>query len=139
MRFIVFMIPNRKNYEAGVMPSDDDMNAMTAFNEKLLQAGVLLGGDGFAPPKDGARLEFPDGKPLLVTDAPPPTKEVIGGYWIWRTRSLESAIEWARQCPAAKGDVLEIRRIFEMEDFAPGEARDRAYALAEGEQKNRSA
>ena len=129
MRFIVFMIPNRKDYEAGAMPSNEAIAAMTEFNEALVKAGVLLAGDGLQPPSKGARIEFHRGKPMVIDGPFAETKEVIGGYWIWQTKTREEAIAWARRCSADPGNVLELRQIFEMEDFAPSPEVDRAYQL----------
>ena len=133
MRFIVFMIPNRKDYEAGAMPSNEAIAAMTAYNEALVKAGVMLAGDGLAPPSKGARVEFPGGKPMVIDGPFAETKEVIGGFWLWQTKTREEAISWATRCPADAGNVLELRQIFEMEDFAPSPEVDRAFeVLASG-------
>ncbi len=129
MRFMVFMIPNRKDYEAGAMPSNEAIAAMTAFNEALVKADVLLAGDGLQPPSKGARIEFPAGKPLVIDGPFAETKEVIGGYWIWQTKTREEAVAWACRCPADAGNVLEVRQIFEMEDFAPSPEVDRAFEV----------
>ena len=129
MRFIVFMIPNRKDYEAGAMPSNEAIAAMTAFNEALLKAGVLLAGDGLQPPAKGARIEFSSGKAMVLDGPFAETKEVIGGYWIWQTKTRDEAVAWACRCPAEPGNVLEVRQIFEMEDFAPSPEVDRAFEV----------
>ena len=90
---------------------------MMKYNEELKKAGVLLALDGLHPPSAGARVSFKSGKPL-VTDGPfAETKEVLGGYWMIDVRSREEAIEWARRCPAADGDVIEIRQVHEMSEF----------------------
>ena len=132
MRFMVFMIPNRKDYEAGAMPSNEAIAAMTAFNEALVKAGVLLAGDGLQPPAKGARIEFSSGKGLVIDGPFAETKEVIGGYWIWQTKTREEAIAWACRCPADAGNVLELRQIFEMEDFAPSPEVDHAFEVLTG-------
>lgn len=129
MRFMVFMIPNQKDYEAGAMPSNEAIAAMTAFNEALVQAGVMLAGDGLQPPAKSVRIEFPGGKPMVIDGPFAETKEVIGGYWIWQTNSRDEAIAWALRCPAEAGNVLELRQIFEMEDFAPSPEVERAFQL----------
>jgi len=98
-------------------PSAEDVAAMTAYNEELNKAGVLLSLDGLRPPADGARLRFSGGKPA-VTDGPfAEAKEVVGGYWLIQAASKDEAVEWASRCPAAEGDMIEVRRVFEMEDF----------------------
>jgi hypothetical protein len=132
MRFMVFVIPEPKAYLAGQMPSNELIAKMTEYNQQLVNAGIILGGDGLAPPSQGARIEYPAGKGT-VTDGPfAEAKEVVGGYWIWQTKSKEEAIEWARRAPMQPGDVVEVRRIFEMEDFAPSPEVDRAYEVLKG-------
>ena len=136
MRFMVFMIPTRKDYLEGVMPSNEAIAAMTAYNEQLVKAGVMLGGDGLAPPAAGARVAFTTGKGTVVDGPFTETKELIGGYWLWQCKDLEEAIGWARKCPAVQKDqVIEIRRIFGVEDFAPSPEVDRAFALRVASEK----
>jgi hypothetical protein len=108
--------------EAGEMPSQELMEEMTAYNEALVEAGVLLAGEGLHPSSRGARVHF-DGETRTVTDGPfAETKEVVAGYWLWQVESLDEAIEWARKCPNPTGrkGQLEIRPVFEADDF--GEA-----------------
>jgi len=132
MRFMMLMIPG--GYETAapdVLPSAEAVASMTKYNEELRKAGVLLSLDGLHPPSSGARVHFKDGKPT-VTDGPfPEVKEVLGGYWIIDVRSREEAIEWARRCPASNTEVIEVRRIQEMEDF-PEEIRKAAEGFGEG-------
>lgn len=120
MRFMMIMIP--KGYEnalPGTMPDPKAVAAMMKYNEALQKAGVLLALDGLHPPSMGARVSFRGGKPK-VTDGPfAEAKEVIGGYWMIQVKSKEEAVEWARRCPAAPGDMIEIRQVFEMSDFGP--------------------
>ena len=98
---------------------------MMKFNEELAKAGALLALDGLHPDSRGARVAFAGGKPK-VTDGPfTEAREVIGGYWMIRVNSKEEAVEWARRCPAADGDVIEIRRVFEVEEF-PADVRKAA-------------
>jgi hypothetical protein len=112
------MIP--KGYEsaaAGVMPSAEAVAAMMRYNESLKKAGVLLSLDGLHPPSMGARVTFPDGRPV-VTDGPfAEVKEVLGGYWMIQVRSREEAIEWAKRCPAGANETIEIRQVQELADF----------------------
>ena len=118
MRFMMFMIPNDKAYEAGGLPSPEDMAEMGKYNDALSKAGVLLALDGLQPPAKGARVTFAGGKPT-VTDGPfTETKEVIGGYWLIQVKSKEEAIEWASRCPARDANAIEIRQVFEASDFA---------------------
>lgn len=125
MRFMMMMIP--RVYQPGIPESEkpgpgfappaDAVERMMKYNEELAKAGVLLALDGLQPVANGFRVSFADGKPKL-TDGPfVETKEVVGGYWLINVKSKEEAIEWAKQIPADRGDVIEVRQIFEMEDF----------------------
>lgn len=117
MRFMMFMYPGIDTDAESWEPSAEDVAAMTKYNEDLSKAGVLLSLDGLRPPADGARIRFSGGTPT-VTDGPfAEAKEVVGGYWLIQASSKEEAVEWATRCPAAEGDFIEVRRVFEMEDF----------------------
>src|SRR6266850_439178 len=127
MRFMMIMIP--KVYQPGTpageragegfAPPADAVEKMRRFNEELTRAGALLALDGLHPAAKGARVAFSGAKPR-VTDGPfTEAKEVIGGYWMIQAKSKEEAVEWARRAPAADGDVIEIRQVFEMSDFPP--------------------
>ena len=118
MRFMV-MIKATPQTEAGEMPSEDVLTAMGRYNEELANAGVLLGGEGLHPSHKGARVRFSDGR-CSVTDGPfAETRELIAGYWLFQTASLQEAVDWVKRCPqSAIGDSeIEIRQIFEAEDF----------------------
>ena len=118
MRFMV-IVKADKNTEAGVMPSEQLLREMGNYNEELVKAGVMLAGEGLHPSKKGARVVF-SGKNRKVVDGPfAETKELVAGYWIWQCKDLDEAVEWARKCPNPTGEesVLEIRQIFEAEDF----------------------
>jgi hypothetical protein len=118
MRFMMLMIP--RGYEsaaAGAMPTAEAVSAMMRYNESLKKAGILLSLDGLHPPSMGARVTFPNGKPV-VTDGPfAEVKEVLGGYWMIQVRSREEAIEWAKRCPAGPNETIEIRQVQELADF----------------------
>jgi hypothetical protein len=120
MRFMLLMIPG--GYESAGPELDlpvDRVAAMMQFNESLQKAGVLISCEGLHPPASGARVRFTAGK-ATVTDGPfPEAKEVLGGFWILDVRSREEAIEWARRCPASDAEMIEVRRLQEMEDFTP--------------------
>jgi hypothetical protein len=109
-----------KNSEAGAMPEEKLLNEMGKFNEELVKAGVMVGGDGLQPSSKGKRVMFSGGK-RFVTDGPfVETKELVAGYWIWQVESMEEALEWARRCPdpmPGEEAVLEIRPLYELEDF----------------------
>jgi hypothetical protein len=105
--------------EAGVMPSEQLLTDMTKFNEELVNAGVMLAGEGLHPSSKAKRVRF-SGAKRTVTDGPfPETKELIAGFWIWKVKSIEEAVEWVKRCPNpmnVESDV-DIRPIFEAEDF----------------------
>ncbi len=131
MRFMMLMIP--KGYEKaapGAMPDAKAVAAMMKYNESLQKAGVLLTLDGLHPPSVGARVSFSGGKPK-VTDGPfIETKEVLGGYWMIQVKSKEEAVEWASRCPAADGDVIEVRQVQEFSDF-PADVKEVAAKFPE--------
>ena len=131
MRFMMLMIPGGYATAApDTMPSAEAVAAMMKYNEELKKAGVLLALEGLHPPSSGARVSFKGGKPA-VTDGPfAEVKEVLGGYWMIDVRSREEAIEWARRCPAATDDVIEIRQVFEMSEF-PEDVQKAAERLGE--------
>ncbi len=115
MRVLV-IVKASKESEAGVMPSEKLLADMGKYNEQLANAGVMLAGEGLAPSKEGKRVTF--GKKPTVTDGPfAETKELIAGYWIWQVKSMDEALDWIKRAPFEDGDVIEIRRIFEVDDF----------------------
>lgn len=120
MRFMV-IVKASKDTEAGVMPSEELLTAMGKYNEELVKAGVMLGGEGLQASSKGARVRF-SGEKRTVIDGPfAETKELVAGYWVWQCKSLAEAIQWAKRCPNPTGEEseLEIRQIFEAEDFGP--------------------
>jgi hypothetical protein len=120
MRFML-MVKADKQTEAGVMPSEQELADMAKFNEEMIQAGVMLAGDGLQPSSRGARVQFSGGKPRVIDGPFAEAKELIAGYWIIQAKSKEEAVEWARRVPFQEGEI-EVRQVFELEDFAPGEA-----------------
>src|SRR5215471_1836950 len=118
MRFVV-MVKATADSEAGVMPSQELLTAMTAYNEELVKAGVLLAAEGLQPSSKGARVRF-SGKTRKVVDGPfAETKELIAGFWIFKVKSKAEAIDWVKRCPNPFEEdcEIEIRQVFEMEDF----------------------
>ena len=117
MRFMI-LVKATAETEAGVLPSHELLEAMGKFNDEMIKAGVMLAGDGLHPSSRGARVRF-DGSKRQVIDGPfAQTKELLAGFWLIQVRSLDEAIEWVKRAPMDGGTELEIRRIFEMEDFA---------------------
>jgi hypothetical protein len=118
MRCMV-MVRATAETEAGVLPSEELLAAMTAYNEQLAKAGVLLAGEGLQPTSKGARVHFTGDRRTTIDGPFAETKELIAGFWLWQVRSLQEAVEWAKRCPnptGAEGE-LEIRPVFEPEDF----------------------
>ena len=118
MRFMV-MVKADKNSEAGVMPDEKLLADMGKFNEELVKAGIMLAGEGLQASSKGARVRFSGTKRTVIDGPFPETKELVAGFWIWKVKSKEEAIEWVRRCPnPMPGDSeIEIRQIFEAEDF----------------------
>jgi hypothetical protein len=115
------LIKANKDTEAGVAPSEQLLTEMGKFNEELVKAGIMLSGEGLHPSSKGARVHF-SGDKRTITDGPfTETKELIAGYWMWRVKSKEEAIEWVKRCPNPTGEEceIEIRQVFETEDFGP--------------------
>lgn len=116
---VMVIIKADADSEAGVMPSEQLLTEMGAFNEELVRAGIMLDGDGLKPSSEGVRVRF-SGSERMVTDGPfAETKELIAGYWIWKVDSMDEAIAWVKRCPnPMEGESeIEIRPIFEAEDF----------------------
>src|SRR5438094_10072576 len=118
MRFMI-LVKASKESEAGVMPSEQLLTEMGKFNEKLVKAGVMLAGEGLHPTSKAKRVRF-DGKKRAVIDGPfAETKELVAGYWLWKVKSIDDAVEWLKQAPFDGGTEVEIRPLFEAEDFGP--------------------
>jgi len=116
MRFIVQVRANEQT-EAGVLPTAEQLAAMGRFNEELIKAGVMLAGEGLQASSKGARIEFAGGEPAVIDGPFAETKELIAGFWIVQAKSKEEVVERFKRAPMLRGDVLEIRQIFELEDF----------------------
>jgi hypothetical protein len=118
MRFMI-LVKATKDSEAGAMPDRKLLTDMGKFNEELVKAGIMLEGEGLHPSSKGARVKFSGDKRTVIDGPFPETKELIAGYWIWRVKSKEEAIEWVKKCPNPMPveSEIEIRQIFEAEDF----------------------
>ena len=116
MRFMV-IVKASKESEAGVMPGEKILTAMAKYNGELNKAGILLAGEGLHPSSKGARVRF-SGNKRTVTDGPfAETKELVAGFWLWKVKSKEEAIEWLKRAPFDEETEVEIRQVFEAEEF----------------------
>lgn len=133
MRFMI-LVKADENTEAGVLPSEELLTEMGKYNEELAKAGVLLAGEGLHPSTRGARVKFSKEGPTVVDGPFTETKELIAGFWIFQVSSMEEAVAWIKRAPMGEGAEIEIRQIFEAEDFGPAfteelrEAEDRLRA-----------
>jgi hypothetical protein len=134
MRFMM-MIKANKDTEAGIMPEEKTLAAMAKYNEELVKAGVLLDGMGLQASSKGARVKFSGGKPKVIDGPFAEAKELIAGFWLIQVKSKEEAIEWAKRVPfdvdvhmRGEGEI-ELRQVFELEDFGPGDAVEHHRAL----------
>jgi hypothetical protein len=116
MRVLVAVKAN-KDSEAGVMPTKDILTAMGKFNEELVKAGVMLAAEGLHPSSKGKRIRFEGGKKTVIDGPFAETKELIAGFWLWQVRSMDEAIEWLKRSPFDGGAEVEVRPVFEAEDF----------------------
>ena len=138
MRFMV-LVKADKNTEAGALPDEKLLTEMGKFNEELVNAGVMLAGEGLHPSSKGARVKFSGAKRTVIDGPFAETKELVAGYWLWKVKSKEEAIEWVKRCPNPTGAEaeIEIRQVFEAEDFGPAftpelrEQEERLRALAD--------
>jgi hypothetical protein len=111
------MVPADENSEKGVMPDQKLLAEMGAFNEELVKAGVMLAGEGLHPTSKAARVRFDGDKPTVIDGPFTESKELIAGYWLWQVRDMDEAIEWIKRAPFGGGVQIELRPVFEMEDF----------------------
>ena len=138
MRVLV-LVKATEDSEAGVMPPTELLDAMGKYNEELVKAGIMLGGDGLKPSKHGKRVAF-DGKSRTVIDGPfAETRELVAGYWIWEVKDMDEAVEWVKRCPNPMPgpSEIEIRPVFEMADF--GEAMTPEAAELHGRVRGKAA
>jgi len=116
MRFMV-LVPGSAESEAGEMPSTEALEAMTKYNEELVKAGVMLAGDGLHPTAKGAKVRFDGGKRTVIDGPFTEARELVAGYWVWECASRDEAIEWLKRAPFDGGVEVELRQIFEQDDF----------------------
>ena len=120
MRFLM-IVKASKESEAGVMPTEQELADMAQYNEQLVKAGAMLDGAGLHPSREGVRINFDTGKPRVIDGPFAETKELIAGYWLVQFKTRQECIEWARRVPFKEGE-LEIRQLFELEEFTQGPA-----------------
>jgi len=118
MRFMV-IVKATKASEAGVLPDEKLLTDMGKFNEELVKAGVMLAGEGLHPSSKGARVRFSGGKRTVIDGPFAETKELVAGFWLWQCKSKEEAVEWLKRAPFDGGTEVEIRQVFEPDDFGP--------------------
>jgi hypothetical protein len=114
---VIVMVKASEDSEAGKMPSKEILTAMGKFNEELVKAGIMLAGEGLHPTSKGKRVRFSGTKRTVIDGPFTETKELIAGFWIWQVRSMDEAVEWLKRAPFEEGDEVEIRPVFEAEDF----------------------
>jgi hypothetical protein len=137
---VMVLVPANEDSEKGVMPDEKLLTEMGNFNEELVKAGVMLAGEGLHPTSKAARVRF-DGDKRTVIDGPfTESKELIAGYWLWQVRDMDEAIEWIKRAPFDDGVEIELRPVFEMDDFGDEmtpelrEQEQRLRAQTEGQQ-----
>lgn len=116
---VMVMVKATKDSEAGVMPDEQLLGDMGRYNEELVKAGVMLAGEGLHPSSKGVRVRFSGPTRTLIDGPFAETTELVAGFWLWQVRSIDEAVEWVRRCPNphAGDSEIEIRRVFEAEDF----------------------
>ena len=137
MKVMIF-VKATKDSEAGAMPTRELLDAMGAFNTQLVNAGIMLAGEGLKPSSQGKRVRF-SGKSRTVTDGPfAETKELVAGFWLWQVRSIEEAVEWVKRCPnpMLTDSEIEIRPVFGLEDF--GDTISPEFKAGEEERRRRT-
>lgn len=139
MRFMMIMFPG-PDAETGILPDAKLLAEMGRFNEEMVKAGVLLAGEGLHPTSAGARVRFPGGKAKVSEGPFTEAKEIVGGFWLIQVKSKEEAVAWASRCPNSGQEMIEIRRVYEVEDFAAsdptGELREAEMRLRERAAQN---
>jgi hypothetical protein len=116
MRVMVIVKANKES-EAGVLPDKKILTEMGKYNEELSKAGIMLAGEGLQPSSKGVRVKFSGGKPTVIDGPFAETKELVAGFWLWQVKSKEEAIEWLKRAPFDGGTEIEIRQVFEADDF----------------------
>jgi hypothetical protein len=116
---VMVIVKADKNSEAGILPSTELLTAMGKYNEELVKAGVMLAGEGLKATAHAKRVKFSGANRTIIDGPFSETKELIAGFWLWQVRSMDEAIEWLKRAPFDGGTEIEVRPVFEAEDFAP--------------------
>src|SRR5262245_49567216 len=117
---VMVIIKATRNSEAGLMPSEELLTKMGKYNEELVKAGIMQAGEGLHPSSKGKRVKLSGGKQTVINGPFPETKELIAGFWMWKVKSMDEAVDWVRRCPdpmPGEESEIEIRQVFEAEDF----------------------
>jgi hypothetical protein len=122
MRFMLIVKADQRS-EAGVLPSDKELADMGKFNDEMVKGGVMLAGEGLQASSKGAKIKFKGGKPTVIDGPFTEAKELVAGFWLIQARSKDEAVEWARRAPFVDGEI-EVRQVFELEDFNQTDALD---------------
>jgi hypothetical protein len=117
---VMVLVKAGKESEAGILPDENFVSEMGKYNEQLAKAGILLAAEGLHPSSKSKRVRFSGGKPIVIDGPFTETKELIAGFWLWKVKSMDEAIEWVKRCPSPEGAIegeIDIRPVFEPEDF----------------------
>ena len=114
---VMVLVPASKESEAGVLPDTKILTEMGKFNEELVKAGVLLAGEGLRPTSKGRRVKFSGATPTVIDGPFTESKELVAGFWLWQVKSMDEAVAWIKKAPFGGGTVIELRQVFETEDF----------------------
>ena len=116
---VMVIVKASKESEAGVLPTKKLLTEMGKYNEELVKAGIMLAGEGLHASSKGKRVKFAEGKRTVIDGPFTEAKDLVAGFWLWQVRSMEEAVEWLKRAPFTPGDEIEIRQVFEAEDFGP--------------------
>ena len=137
---VMVIVKADKDSEAGVLPDQKLLTDMGKYNEELAKAGVMLAGEGLRPSSKGVRVRFTDAKPVVIDGPFAETKELVAGFWLWQVNSMDEAIEWLKRAPFGSGAELEVRQVFEDDDFGEAftpELREQEHRIREQIQKKK--
>jgi hypothetical protein len=133
---VMVLVPASKESESGMLPDTKMLTEMGKFNEELVKAGVMLAGEGLQPTSKGKRVKFSGGTPTVMDGPFAESKELVAGFWLWQVKSMDEAVAWIKKAPFGGGTVIELRQVFETEDF--GDALTPALKEAEDRMRSRT-